>query len=291
MGSARVHARVPSAARPGLAVTAAKQPRLSFFMAALLLRACGCAPEPSASVPITYEDVTEQCPLSTLVDGEFRPPLSKGCASLLGEVVGMDWAGFETEPHVIIRPREEDEILIAAVHTLLVGPPISEAESLTDETPEPLENAFTQGFDGPRTEAFNRVVFSYVARNITGIERREVEWLNMDVNTGVIGVSPVAEAFHNSYSAHGDLGVLAAGLLHEASHRDLGAASLHGPCSDGRRQCDPDYNGAYGVGIFWVGLWADANCDQALCRFEVDIAIDDWCDHIDALDDWGPCIR
>lgn len=267
-------------------------------------------PEPPEPPP-GYEEVHDAC-ASVLEDApdnyshnRFWTFVSQECAEVLGLAFGFDWASFDEEAHEFHKAETPGEIVIGGLVMAIGDSGVPVADVLGAEAPAVLAEEMAWIADGGDFEDDSgRLWFEFLQSTIAWIEYAPSNDYAMAYHRSSGGVSvgditdvippegfPDENPFwvHSSYNA---VLRISGCLVHEGSHAFYDG---HGSCegeAEAGSQCDPTPDGAYGSGVWWAYQWLLHNLDfvdDQTC-YEAADAAGDWCEHINAIDDWPACV-
>jgi hypothetical protein len=224
--------------------------------------------------------------------------VGEDCARTLGDSIGMEWEVFGFEPDDLTQSDVGAFVLLSLL-TLVASDEATLGEALDDPNLSSLakarleEIASVEGISrqSPAAEAWFGLVhaeiqWSTYRENVQGMAQAAY-----DLDTKRVYFSSLTLGWGGSLYRADPLAAGASVILHEAAH---GFTPVHGPCTtwSSRESCDPDHEGAYGVGLWWLHSWKVNYMDAipgSECQTIENFMIGH-CLHIDTADEWFPCL-
>lgn len=268
------------------------------FLALLIL---GCRAEADyAQVQLDCEvEIRQWTPDRSAWDTVDR--VGKHCASTLGDSIGMEWESFGFEPDDL-SGSDVGAFVLMSLLTIVASEEETLGEVLYDPNLSTLakarleEIASVQGLsnDAPAAHAWFELVHAEIwsatyQESIEGIEGQAHAAYNTELKQAIF--TGLMFGWSDSLYGADPLAAGASVILHETAHAFVPS---HGACttSPSRESCDPDHEGAYGVGLWWLHSWkvkymnelTDSECDT-ITNF-----MSGACLHIDTEGEWFPCM-
>lgn len=281
-------------------------------LAVPLLPSCGAIySPPEYEPPPSYSEVYDACETvardapSNYSDGRFYDAIPAECGIALGDAFGLDWVSFGLEPREFHECGAPADLVIGGLLMVVGDNNVDIEETLDASAPPALADELAVvsselGLDDATDSG--ELWFGFLQRAIWRIEYEPSLGHAMAYSRaeGLVLVGDIKDQIPpEGFSEEGGIWIqnplevleVAGLLVHEASH-----AIYHGhvECtadSFASSSCDATNDGAYGAGAWWTYLWLLNNLDdmdRSTCT-EAAFAADDWCEHINEIDDWPAC--